>query len=188
MKINANSIRIGNILDHQGKLWVVTKTQHVQPGKGGAYMQVEMKAILEGTKLHERFRSSESVEKIHLDERPFQFLYKEGKFFVFMDQDTYEQFSLDEDFVGDSSVFLQDGMVVNISFYEERAITVQLPDTVILEVVEAEPVVKGQTASSSYKPAIMDNGIKVMVPPHIEAGMKVVIHTQDSSYIERAKL
>ncbi len=187
MKINANSIRIGNILDHQGKLWVVTKTQHVQPGKGGAYMQVEMKAILEGTKLHERFRSSESVEKIHLDERPFQFLYKEGQFFVFMDQDTYEQFSLDEDFVGDSAVFLQDGMIVNISLYEERAITVQLPDTVILEVVEAEPVVKGQTASSSYKPAIVSNGIKVMVPPHIEAGMKIVIHTQDASYVERAK-
>ncbi|WP_010301332.1 elongation factor P [Candidatus Odyssella thessalonicensis] len=187
MKINGVSIRVGNILDYNGKLWVVTKTQHTQPGKGGAYMQVEMKALIEGTKLHERFRSADTVERVHLDERPFQYLYPEGDDYVFMDQDTFDQITISSDFVGDAAAFLQDGMVVNISMHEGRPISVQLPDTVILTIDQADAVVKGQTASSSYKPAVLENGLKIMVPPHIEAGMRVVVNTADATYVERAK-
>lgn len=187
MKINGVSIRVGNILDYNGKLWVVTKTQHTQPGKGGAYMQVEMKAMLEGTKLHERFRSADTVERVHLDEVPFQYLYPEGDDFVFMDQDTFDQITITGEFVGDAAAFLQDGMVVNISMYEGRPISVQLPDTVVLLIDQADAVVKGQTASSSYKPAILENGLRIMVPPHIESGMRVVVNTADSTYVERAK-
>ncbi len=187
MKINGNEVRVGNILDYQGKLWVVTKTQHTQPGKGGAYMQVEMKALVEGTKLHERFRSAETVERVFLDEAPYQFLYAEGDNLVFMDQETYEQITLPADLLGDSAAFLQDSMIVNISSYEGKPIAVNLPDSVVLEITEAEPVVKGQTASSSYKPAILSNGVRIMVPPHIEGGMRVVVNTSDSTYIERAK-
>ena len=187
MKINGNEIRVGNILNYQGKLWVVTKTQHVQPGKGGAYMQAEMKALTEGTKLNERFRSAETVERVHLDEMPHQFLYEDGDSLVFMDQETYEQISLERDFVGSSVVFLTEGMIVKLSMYEGRPIAVQLPDSVVLEISEAEPVVKGQTASSSFKPAILSNGERIMVPPHISAGMKVVVNTADGSYIERFK-
>lgn len=187
MKISGNSIRVGNILEHQGKLWVVLKTQHTQPGKGGAYMQVEMKSIQEGTKLHERFRSSESVEKVHLEEIPYQYLYKEGDFYVFMNQETFEQIQLHEDFVGDNSIFLSESMIVQICFYEEKPLSVRLPDHVVLTITEAEPVVKGQTATSSFKPAILENGVRIMVPPHIEVGTRVVVNTEDSTYIERAK-
>jgi elongation factor P len=187
MKINGVSIRIGNILNYNGKLWVVTKTQHTQPGKGGAYMQVEMKALIEGTKLNERFRSADTVERVHLEARPFQYLYAEGDDFIFMDQETFEQITISSDFVGDASAFLQDNMIVNISMYEGRPISVQLPDTVILTIDQADAVVKGQTASSSYKPAILENGLRIMVPPHIEAGMRIVVNTADATYVERAK-
>ena len=187
VKISGNEIRVGNIIDYQGKLWAVTKTQHVQPGKGGAYMQAEMKSLVEGTKLNERFRSAESVERVYLDEMPHQFLYAEGDDLVFMDQETFEQISISREFVGDSAVFLQDGMVVNLSMYEGRPISVQLPDTVIVEIVDAEPVVKGQTASSSFKPATLANGQRIMVPPHIGTGVRVVVNTADATYVERAK-
>ncbi len=187
MKISGNEIRVGNIIDFQGKLWVVTKTQHVQPGKGGAYMQAEMKSLVEGTKTNERFRSAESVERVYLDEMAHQFLYAEGDDLVFMDQETYEQITLSREFVGDSAVFLQDGMIVNLSMYEGRAISVKLPDTVVLEIDEAEPVVKGQTASSSFKPAALSNGQRIMVPPHIGSGMRVVVNTADCTYVERFK-
>jgi elongation factor P len=187
VKINGNEIRIGNIIEYQGKLWVVSKTQHVQPGKGGAYMQAEMKCLTDGTKLNERFRSAESVERVYLDQMPHQFLYAEGDDFVFMDQETFEQISLSNDFIGDAAVFLQDGMVVDLAMYEGRPISVQLPDTVVLEIAEADPVVKGQTASSSFKPAKLINGQRILVPPHIEGGMRVVVNTADGSYVERAK-
>ncbi len=187
MKISGNAIRVGNVIEHQGKLWVAVKTQHVQPGKGGAYMQVELKNLIEGTKTNERFRSSEQVERVHLEELPYQYLYAEGDDLVFMDQETFEQVTLSKDFVGDAAAFLQDGMVVNISSYEGKPISVQLPDTVVLTIQEAEPVVKGQTASSSYKPAILENGLRIMVPPHIESGMRVVVNTTDATYVERAK-
>lgn len=187
MKISVNAIRVGNILEHHNKLWVVLKTQHVQPGKGGAYMQVEMKGLLDGTKLHERFRSAESVERVYMEERPYQFLYQEGNHLVFMDQATFEQITIDQDLVGDATIFLQDNMIVNLSLHEGKPVAVQLPETVILAVEQADAVVKGQTASSSYKPAVLENGLRIMVPPHIESGTRIVVNTVDTSYVERAK-
>lgn len=187
MKINGNEIRVGYLLQYQNKLWVVTKTQHVQPGKGGAYMQAEMKAIVEGTKLHERFRSSESVERVFLEEYDAQYLYKDGDNLVLMDQSTYEQVMLPADLLGDRLPFLQDNMMVKLSMHEGRPISVNLPSTVIMEIAESEPVIKGQTATSSFKPAVLVNGVRVMVPPHIDVGMRVVIDTEDGTYIERAK-
>lgn len=187
MKINGNEIRVGNILNYENKLWVVLKTQHTQPGKGGAYMQVEMKAVEDGTKKNERFRSSESVERVHFEDRPYQYLYADGEMLVFMDQYTFDQVSISKDFVGDSFPYLKENMVVDISFYDERPISIKLPDTVVLEITESDPVVKGQTAASSYKPAILENGVRIMVPPHIESGVKIVVNTSDGSYVERAK-
>ena len=187
MKINGNSVRIGNVIEFEGKLWVAVKTQHTQPGKGGAYMRVELKNLVDGTKKNERFRSSEQVERVYLDQFPYQYLYEEGDNLIFMDQANFEQISLSKDFVGDAAAFLQDGMVVDVSSYEGKPLSVQLPDTVILTIAEADPVIKGQTASSSYKPARLENGLKVMVPPHIESGMRVVVNTEDATYVERAK-
>jgi elongation factor P len=187
VKINGNEVRVGNIIDYQGKLWVVTKTQHVQPGKGGAYMQAEMKSLIEGTKINERFRSAESLERVYLEEMPHQFLYADGDDLVFMDQETFEQINLSREFVGDAAVFLQDGMIVSLYMHEGKAISAKLPDTVVLEIIEAEPVVKGQTASSSFKPAKLANGERVMVPPHIDVGMKIVVNTADCTYLERSK-
>ncbi|MBQ7524777.1 MAG: elongation factor P [Alphaproteobacteria bacterium] len=187
MKISANDIRIGNVLEHNSKLWIVTKTQHVQPGKGGAFMQTEMKELRGGQKLNERFRTADTVEKVFLEEKAFQFLYRDGDDLHFMDQTTYEQIQLPADLVGDAVAFLADGMVVNICLYENSPISVSLPATVTLEIVEAEPVVKGQTATSSYKPAILSNGVKIMVPQHIEPGTMVVVDTSNASYVERAK-
>ena len=187
MKINANDIRVGNVLDHEGKLWVVMKTMHTQPGKGGAYMQVEMKEMKSGTKTNIRFRSSETVEKAHLDTKDYQFLYFNGDMCEFMDTTTYEQLSLSKDLLGDQEPFLQDGMVVALEFHGETAVSVSLPETAILEIAECEPVVKGQTAASSYKPAILENGVKVAVPQFINQGDKVVVRIATSEYIERAK-
>ena len=187
MKINGNDIRPGYIIEHNKRLWLATKIQHTQPGKGGAYLQVELKDIRNGTKLNERFRSSETIEKVRLDEKEFQFLYKEGEMLTFMDQETFEQITLSETLVGDPAVYLEDGMLVTVSTYEEEIVGVKLPDTVVVPITEAEPVVKGQTASSSYKPAILENGVRVMVPPHIDAGTKIVVNTADNTYVERAK-
>lgn len=187
MKISGNEIRVGYLLQYQDRLWIVTKTQHVQPGKGGAYMQVEMKAIVEGTKLHERFRSSESVDRVFLEEYDAQYLYTDDDHLVLMDQTTYEQVSLPSDLLGDRLPFLQDNMMVKLSMHEGRPISVSLPSTVVMEVLESEPVIKGQTATSSFKPAVLSNGVRVMVPPHIDTGMRIVVSTEDGSYMERAK-
>ncbi len=187
MRINGNAIRPGNIIEHNGRLWRVAKTQHTQPGKGGAYLQAEMKDIRDGTKLNERFRASESVEKVRLDEAQFQFLFADGDEVTFMETETYEQITLNRELLGEPAVFLQDGMTVTVQSYEGSPIGVELPDSVIMEVVEADAVVKGQTASSSYKPAVLENGERIMVPPHIEAGTKIVVATADGSYMERAK-
>lgn len=187
MKVNANEMRVGNVIEFNGKLCVVVRTMHVQPGKGGAYIQAELKDIINGTKYNERFRSADSVEKVFLDEKSYQYLYKDGDSLVFMDPETFEQVYLDNDILGDSVVFLQDGMMIDLSFYEGKVISAQLPQTIVATVEQADPVVKGQTASSSYKPAVLDNGVKVMVPQHIDSGMKVVINTADSTYVERAK-
>jgi elongation factor P len=187
MKINGNAIRPGNIIEHQGRLWRATRIQHTQPGKGGAYLQVELKDVRDGTKLNERFRSSETVERVRLDSKEYQFLYKEGDQFTFMDNQTFEQITLPEDMIGEPAAFLQDGMQVTIESYEDSPISVTLPDTVIMRIVEADAVVKGQTASSSYKPALLENGVRVMVPPHVESGTRIVVNTSDASYVERAK-
>lgn len=187
MKINGNAIRPGMVIEHQGRLWVAVKIQHTQPGKGGAYLQVELKDIRDGTKLNERFRSSENVERVRLDEKPFQFLFADGELLTFMDTETYDQISLPADSLGEGVVYLQDGMEVVIESYEGEPLSVQLPASVTLAVTETEPVVKGQTAAASYKPAILENGVRVMVPPHIREGERVVISTEDSTYVERAR-
>ena len=187
MKINGNSIRPGNIIEHQGRLWRAVKTQHTQPGKGGAYLQVELKDIRDGTKLNERFRSSETVERVRLDEHPYQFLFASGDEYTFMDQNTFEQIALNGDLIGEPAAFLQEGMIVTLESYEGSPISIELPETVVMTIVEADAVVKGQTASSSYKPAKLENGVRVMVPPHIETGTRIVVNTADATYVERAK-
>ena len=187
MKINGNEIRPGNVIEHKGGLWMAVKTQAVKPGKGGAFNQVELKNLIDGTKLNERFRASETVERVRLEQKDYQFLYAQDENLVFMDTDSYEQLEIARDFIGERAAFLQDGMTVTVESHEGRPIGVNLPDQVVLEVVEAEPVVKGQTAASSNKPAILDNGVRVMVPPHIDVGTRIVINTADNSYVERAK-
>ena len=187
MKINANELRAGNVLEFRGKLWVVAKAQHITPGKGGAFVQVELKDVRDGTKLNERFRSGETVERVRIDDHDYQFLYGDDRTLTFMDEQTFEQIMVDRELVGDAAGFLQDGMKVIISSYEGTPVGVELPQTVVLQIVEADPVVKGQTASSSYKPAKLENGMRVMVPPHIETGTRIVVNTADGSYVERAK-
>lgn len=187
MKINAVSIRPGHVLDFKGKLCVVYKIQHTQPGKGGAYMQVEMKDIKEGTKYNERFRSSEDVEKAHLDTQSFQYLYKDDHNITVMDTETYEQLSISCELVGEPINFLQDNMMVSVMSYQGVPVSVELPETAVQEIVDTEPVVKGQTAASSYKPATLANGTRTMVPPFIGTGERIVVRTADGSYLERSK-
>lgn len=187
MKINSVEIRPGNILEYQGGLWRAVKIQHTQPGKGGAYMQVELKNLIDGRKTNERFRSAESVEKVRLDTRDFQFLFAEGDQLTFMDKLNYDQVSLPRDLLGDAAEFLQDGMDVVMETYDEKPISVQLPDTIEAVIRDTEAVVKGQTASSSYKPAVLENGVRVMVPPFINAGTKIVVDTYEREYVRRAE-
>ena len=187
-KVAGNEVRPGMVIEHNGQLWSVVKTQSVKPGKGGAYNQVELKNIIHGSKLNERFRSAEMVEEVQLERRDFQFLYSSGDMLTFMDMRTYDQIELDSDFVGEERVkFLQDGMKVMVQMHEGRAIGITLPLQVVLEVVEADPVTKGQTAASSYKSATLENGIRTQVPPFIEAGTKVIVSTDDGSYVKRAE-
>ena len=187
MKIDGNNIRPGNIIEHKNRLMRAMKIQHTQPGKGGAYLQVELKDIRDGTKMNERFRSSESVERVRLDQEDYQYLFRDGEMLTFMHNENFEQISIHEELVGEPAIFLQESMTVVIESHEEEPIGVSLPDTVIMEVVEADAVVKGQTASSSYKPGVLENGARIMVPPHIAAGTKVVVNTADGTYAERAK-
>ena len=186
MKISGVDIRPGNILEYERGIWKVAKIQHTQPGKGGAYMQVEMKNLQDGRKTNVRFRSADTVERVRLDTKEFQYLYHDGDMLVFMDKDTYEQISIPEDVIGEPAAFLQDGMDVVMELYEERPISVQLPDQIEATIVEADAVVKGQTASSSYKPAVLDNGVRVMVPPHISSGTRIVVDTYSREYVKRA--
>ncbi|MCL2469050.1 MAG: elongation factor P [Alphaproteobacteria bacterium] len=187
MKVDANTVRKGHVLDHNGKLWVVIKSEIMIPGKGNAIVQIEMKAVRTGVKTNERFRTQETVERVQLMDHEMQYLFADGDLYTFMDKDSYEQYTVPADVLGDSAVFLQDGMVCNVQTYEGAPLSVELPPQVSLEIVEADPVVKGQTASSSYKPAKLSNGVRVMVPPFIEAGTRIVVSTVDSSYVERAK-
>jgi elongation factor P len=188
MKIIANDIRAGNVLEYQGKLWVVAKTpDHVMPGKGGAFVQVEMKDIRTGTKLNERFRSNDTVEKVHLDEKPYQYLFTEGDFLTLMDLESFEQISVPKDKLGDAIAYLQDNMQVQVCSHNESVLSLTLPETIIATIAQTEPVLKGQTATASYKPAILDNGVRVMVPPFVNQDDRIVVRTADSTYVERAK-
>lgn len=187
MKISGNTIKPGVILQHDGGLWVAVKTEHVKPGKGGAFAQVELKNLIDGRKLNERFRSDDTVEQVELERKDFTYLYDQGDVLVFMDQATYDQIELQKAWVGDErALFLQDGMKVTIAFHEERPIGLTLPDSVVLEVVEAEPTIKGQTASSSYKPAVASNGMRIMIPPFMTVGEKIVVSTDTGEYMRRA--
>lgn len=186
MRINGNEIKPGNVIEHKNSLWVAVKSNAVKPGKGGAFNQVELKNLLDGSKLNERFRATENVEKIRLEQKDFQFLYAEGDALVFMDMVSYDQLQLQKDFVGERAAFLQDGMSVTMEMYEERPIGIRLPDQVTLEIAEADGVVKGQTATSSYKPATMENGVRVMVPQFISSGEKIVVDTNELTYVRRA--
>jgi elongation factor P len=186
MKISGVDIRPGNIIEYEKGLWRAVKIQHTQPGKGGAYMQVEMKNLIDGRKTNVRFRSAETVERVRLDTTDFQFLFREGDQLTFMDKQTYDQVSLPADLLGDAAAFLEDGMDVVMELYEERPISVQLPQHAEAVISETEAVVKGQTASSSYKPAILDNGVRVMVPPHITAGTRIVVDVYEQEYVRRA--
>lgn len=186
-KIIANAIKVGNVLQHQNSLWVAVKTSHVKPGKGGAFALVELKNLLDGRKLNERFRSSDTVERITLEQKKYQYLYEQGDMLVFMDTSTYEQIELAKDFVGEDQVrFLQDGMEVEVEFHEERPIGISLPSSVVLEIIEADGVVKGQTASSSYKPAVASNGMRILIPPYMSAGERVLVDTETGEYMRRA--
>ncbi len=188
MKVPVNSIKSGNVIEHNGRLWVASKVQHINPGKGGAFVAIEAKALREGNKLQERFRSGETIERVHIDERECTYLFKDETGYTFMDKETFEQLTVPGDVLDDEQArFLQDGMEVLVSLYEGAPVGAELPKTVILPVIEADAVVKGQTASSSYKPAIVEGGIRVMVPPHIGVGTRLVINTEDGSYLERAK-
>lgn len=186
-KIAGNEIRPGTMIEHDGALWMAVKTQAVKPGKGGAYNQVELKNIVSGTKLNERFRADEGVEEIYLDKKDFQFLFATGDALTFMDIETYDQIELQRDFVGERAQFLQDGMKVLVQLYDGKPIGIQLPIQVTLEVVEADPVMKGGTAAPSYKSAVLENGLKVQVPPFINAGTKIIVATEDGSYVRRAE-
>lgn len=186
MKINGNEIRVGNVIQHKNGLWVAVKTSHVKPGKGGAFAQVELRNLIEGTKLNERFRSSETVERVRLDQKDYQFLFAEGDAYTFMDQENFEQIQIDGDMLGERAAFLQDGMQVMVESFEGRPIGVKLPQHVTLEISDTEPTVKGQTASSSYKPATLSNGVRCMVPPFCGVGDRIIVDTEEVTYLRRA--
>jgi elongation factor P len=186
-KISGNEIRPGTMLDYDGGLWIAVKTQKVKPGKGGAYNQVELKNVTNGTKLNQRFRSDETVEEIYLEKKDFQFLFSSGDMLTFMDMETYDQIELATEFVGDQAQFLQDGMKTLVQMYDGKPIGISLPLQVTLEVTEADPVLKGGTAAPSYKSATLENGMKIQVPPFIDAGTRVIVSTEDGSYIRRAE-
>lgn len=186
-KISGSDVRPGTMIEHHGQLWITVKSQAVKPGKGGAYNQVELKNIATGSKLNERFRSSEMVEEIHLEKKDFQFLYSSADMLTFMDLQSFEQIELASDFVGEQAAFLHEGMKTLVQLHEGKPIGITLPVQVTLTVSEADPVLKGGTAAPSYKSAILENGMRIQVPPFIEAGEKIVVSTQDGSYVRRAE-
>ena len=185
-KINGNEIRPGNVLEHDGGLWTAVKVDHVKPGKGGAFAQVELRNLRNGSKLNERFRSADRVERVRLEQKDQQFLYETDERLVFMDSETFEQIELPADILGDRRPFLQDGMTVQIEFHETEALNATLPQKVVCKVAETEPVVKGQTAANSFKPAVLDNGVRVMVPPFVGQDEEIVVNTETMEYAERA--
>ncbi|MBN8872990.1 MAG: elongation factor P [Rhodospirillales bacterium] len=187
MKQQANLIRAGQVIEHEGRRWTVLKQQIITPGKGGAFIQVEMRDLKSGNKTNERWRTADTVERLMTEEREYTYSYTEGQNLVLMDPETYEQTHIPADLLGDLAPYLQDNMPVTVDLVEGDPVAIHIPATVTLEIVEADPVVKGQTASSSYKPARLSNGVKTNVPPFIEAGERIVVRTEDGSYVERAK-
>lgn len=187
MEVTANTLRAGHVIDHENKLWVIIKSEIMIPGKGNAIVQVDMRDARTGTKTNVRFRTQEMVEKVFIDEKEMQYLYNDGDNFTFMDQESFEQTGVPAAVLGDKVKYLQENMVCTVRLYEGIPLTIEIPQHVVLEIVEADPAQKGQTATSSYKPAKLTNGVRVLVPPFIEAGEKIVVNTSDDSYVERAK-
>ena len=185
-KINGNEIRPGNVLEHNDGLWIAVKVNHVKPGKGGAFAQVEMKNLRNGSKLNERFRSDDKVEKIRLEQKEQQFLYENDQMLVFMDMETYDQIELQAELLGDRRPFLQDGLMVTIEYFGEEALNVSVPQKVTCIVKDTEPAIKGQTAANSYKPAILDNGLRIMIPPFVGPEESIIVNTETFEYSERA--
>ena len=185
-KINGNEIRPGNVLEHDGHLWAAVKVDHVKPGKGGAFAQVELRNLRNGSKLNERFRSADKVERVRLEQKDMQFLFEADGRLTFMDTETFDQVELDAEILGERRPFLQDGMTIVVEFYEAEALNATLPQKVTCEIAETEPVVKGQTAANSFKPAVLDNGVRVSVPPFVGQGEKIVVNTETMEYSERA--
>ena len=187
MKILGNEIKRGMVIEHKNDLWSVLKAQHVKPGKGGAFNQVELKSIKRETKLNERFRSSDSVERVVLDEKKFSFLYEDEKNCYFMDQTNFEQIVINKSLLGEKSKLLRENIEVSVQFYEDQALSIDLPSSVELIIESTDAAIKGQTASSSYKPAILENGINIMVPPFINSGDKIILDTRTLEYIKKIK-
>ena len=187
MRVIASSIRKGNVIEQDGKLYVVVTAENIHPGKGTPVSQIEMRRISDGVKISERYKTTDQVEKATIEERNFTYLYEDGDGFHFMNPETYDQVQVSKDVIGDAAAYLQESMTVKLSTHDVNVVSIALPQRVTLEVVETEPVTKGQTASSSYKPAILSNGVRTNVPPHIGTGTRIVIMTEDGSYVERAK-
>ena len=187
MKVIASSLRKGNIIEIDGDLYVVLSAENFHPGKGTPTTQVDMRRIRDGVKTAQRYKTTEQVERAHVEDREFQYLYNDADGFHFMNSETYDQVSLPADMIGDQAAYLQPEMKVKLAVHEGVPVSIELPQRATLEVVETEPTVKGQTASSSYKPALLSNGVRTMVPPHIAAGTRIVVMTADGSYVERAK-
>lgn len=185
-KINGNEIRPGNVLEHNDGLWAAVKVDHVKPGKGGAFAQVEMKNLRDGRKLNERFRSADKVERVRLEQKDMQFLYEDAGQLIFMDTETYDQVQLDAEILGERRPFLQDGMTIVVEFHDVEALNATLPQKVTCKVAETEPVVKGQTAANSFKPAVLDNGVRISVPPFVAQDEMIIVNTETMEYAERA--
>jgi len=187
LRVIASSIRKGNVIEQDGKLYVVVTAENIHPGKGTPVSQIEMRRISDGVKISERYKTTDQVEKATIEERNFTFLYEDGDGFHFMNPETYDQVQVSKDVIGDAAAYLQESMTVKLSTHDVNVVSIALPQRVTLEVVETEPVTKGQTASSSYKPAVLSNGVRTTVPPHISVGTRIVVMTEDGAYIERAK-
>ena len=186
-KVIASSVRKGNVLDIEGRLYVVLKAESFHPGKGTPTTQIDMRRISDGVKTTDRYKTTDQVERAIVEQKKYSYLYQEGENFVFMEPENYEQVTVTGEMVGDQAAYLQEGMEVQLSMHNEAPIAIELPARVVLEVVETEPVVKGQTASSSFKPAMLSNGVRTAVPPHVGAGTRIVVQTEDGAYVERAK-
>jgi elongation factor P len=187
VKVIASTLRKGNIVEIDDRLYVILSAENIHPGKGTPVTQLDMRRISDGTKVSQRYKTTEQVERAHVEDRDYQFLYNDGDGFHFMNTETFDQIAVPEDVVGDNAPYLQSEMKVKLSVYESNVVSMELPQRVTLEVVETEPVTKGQTASSSYKPAMLSNGVRTAVPPHVTAGTRIVVMTADGSYVERAK-